>query len=116
VLETSHAPVYYLPREDLKSDALIENPRQSICEWKGAARYLDVRVDDLAAPGAGWYYPNPTEDFRPIRDHVAFYPRVMDCCFVDSEIVSPQPGGFYGGWITSDIVGPFKGEPGTEFW
>jgi uncharacterized protein (DUF427 family) len=116
VLETSHPPVYYLPREDLKVDTLMENPRQSFCEWKGVARYLDIRVGDLAAPGSGWYYPNPTDDFRPIRDHVAFYPGVMDRCVVDGEIVRPQPGGFYGGWITSDIVGPFKGEPGTEFW
>ena len=116
VLETSHPPVYYLPRSDLKNEHLLENPRTSLCEWKGTAHYLDVRVGDLSAPGAAWYCPNPTSGFHPIRDHVAFYPGVMDRCTVDGEIVRPQPGGFYGGWITSDIVGPFKGEPGTEFW
>ena len=116
VLETSHPPVYYLPPADLKTEHLIENPRSSFCEWKGRARYVDVRVGERTARSAGWYYPNPTGGFAAIRDHIAFYPGAMDRCTVDDEVVRPQPGGFYGGWITSDIVGPFKGDPGTEFW
>jgi uncharacterized protein (DUF427 family) len=109
VLETSHPPVYYVPRVDIRAESLIENPRKSYCEWKGVARYLDVRVNDRIAEAAAWYYPEPTLSFEPIRDHVAFYPEVMDECSVDGEVVTPQPGHFYGGWITSDIVGPFKG-------
>ena len=116
VLETSHPPVYYIPREDIRDGSLVENPRASYCEWKGAARYLDVRAGDRTAEAAAWTYPSPTPAFEPIRDHVAFYPAPMDHCSVDGEIVRPQPGGFYGGWITSDVVGPFKGETGTNFW
>jgi uncharacterized protein (DUF427 family) len=116
VLETSHAPVYYLPPADLKTEHLSESRRTSFCEWKGQARYVDCRVGDRVAPAAGWYYPDPTEAFRDIRDHIAFYAGAMDQCTVDGEMVRPQPGGFYGGWITSDIVGPFKGEPGTGSW
>ena len=109
VLETSHPPVYYVPRDDIRHECLIENPRTSYCEWKGLARYLDVRVGDRTAEASAWYYPEPTASFEPIRDHVAFYPARMDACRVDDEEVAPQPGGFYGGWITSEIVGPFKG-------
>lgn len=109
VLETSHPPVYYVPRDDIRNECLIENPRTSYCEWKGVARYLDVRVGDRTAEASAWYYPEPTASFVPIRDHVAFYPAMMDACSVDGEEVTPQPGGFYGGWITSEIVGPFKG-------
>jgi uncharacterized protein (DUF427 family) len=112
----SHPPVYYLPPADLKREHLIKNPRTSFCEWKGRALYADLRVGERVAPAAGWYYPDPTESFQAIQDHVAFYPGAMDRCTVDGEIVRPQPGGFYGGWITSDVVGPFKGEPGTEYW
>lgn len=116
VLETSHPPVYYAPSDDVREGCLIENPRTSYCEWKGSARYLDVRAGDRTARASAWYYPDPTPAFEPIRDHVAFYPSAMDACSVDGEEVRPQPGGFYGGWVTSDVVGPFKGEPGTEFW
>jgi uncharacterized protein (DUF427 family) len=116
VLETSHPPVYYLPPADLKQEHLEESPRSSFCEWKGRARYVDVRVGDRLAHSAGWYYPDPTGAFEAIRDHVAFYAGAMDRCLVNGEVVRPQPGGFYGGWITPDIVGPFKGEPGTESW
>jgi hypothetical protein len=73
-------------------------------------------LGDRIAECAGWYYPEPTVGFEPIKDHIAFYPEKMDCCTIDGELVKPQPGGFYGGWVTSEIVGPFKGEPGTEFW
>jgi uncharacterized protein (DUF427 family) len=116
VLETSHPPIYYIPPGDIRMERLVESPRTSYCEWKGSARYVDVRVGDRVAEGAGWFYPKPTQRFEPIRDFVAFYPALMDVCRVDGEIVTPQPGRFYGGWITSDIVGPFKGTRGTEFW
>jgi uncharacterized protein (DUF427 family) len=116
VLETSHPPVYYVPPSDIAEENLVQNPRRSFCEWKGQAHHVDVRVGDLLAENAGWYYPEPTEGFRAIKNHLAFYPEKMDRCLVDGELVKPQPGGFYGGWITADILGPFKGEPGTEFW
>ncbi len=116
VLETSHPPVYYIPPEDLRRDLLVRTSRSSFCEWKGLARYLTVRVGERLAEAAGWTYPEPTAGFEPIRDHVAFYPAAMDRCTVDGEEARPQPGRFYGGWVTSDVVGPFKGEPGTESW
>jgi uncharacterized protein (DUF427 family) len=116
VLETSHPPIYYIPREDVRSEHLVDSPRRSFCEWKGRARYVDVRVRGALAEAAGWYYPEPTLRFDPIRDCVAFYPAAMDACKVDGEIVRPQPGHFYGGWITSDVVGPFKGVVGSDFW
>jgi uncharacterized protein (DUF427 family) len=116
VLETSHPPVYYIPPEDVRMDLLTENPDATWCEWKGLARYYDVEVDGLRAPAAAWYFPLPTRIYEPMKGYVAFYPRAMEACFVDGERVQPQPGDFYGGWITSDVVGPFKGEPGTEGW
>jgi len=116
VLETSHPPVYYLPPSDLLAEHVVRNPRKSFCEWKGQALYIDVTVGDRIAEYAGWYYPEPTAGFEAIKDHIAFYPGKMDRCTVDGEVVLPQPGGFYGGWITPGVVGPFKGEPGTEFW
>jgi uncharacterized protein (DUF427 family) len=116
VLETSHPPVYYFPPEDIRREHLVTSSRTSYCEWKGLARYVDVRVGDHEAKAAGWFYPAPTRGFEPIRDCVAFYPALMDRCTVDGEEVRPQPGGFYGGWITSDLDGPFKGDPGTGGW
>ena len=116
VLETSHPPVFYIPREDIRSDCLVEATRGSFCEFKGKARYVDVRVGDRVAHDAGWFYADPTEAFLPIRDYIAFYPAAMDRCTVDGETVKPQPGEFYGGWVTRDVVGPFKGAPGSEFW
>lgn len=116
VLETSHPPVYYLPPEDIRPGALTAAPGRSLCEWKGAARYLDVTGGGIRAARAAWSYPDPAAPFAPIRDHVAFYAGPMEACFVGDEQVRPQPGGFYGGWITSAIVGPFKGEPGTQGW
>lgn len=116
VLETSHPPVYYFPPEDILPDVLLPSPRTSYCEWKGAAQYHTVRVGQRIAPDAAWSYPNPTAAFAPIAGHVAFYARVMDACYVDDERVIPQPGEFYGGWITSDVVGPFKGVPGSWGW
>jgi uncharacterized protein (DUF427 family) len=116
VLETSHPPAYYLPLRDMARQYLVDNPRRSYCEWKGQARYVDVKVGDQVAESAGWFYPDPTPGFSDIKDHFALYPEKMEQCTIDGETVRPQPGGFYGGWVTSEIVGPFKGEPGTEFW
>ena len=116
VLETSHPPVYYLPPADIQMQCLIPAGGQSWCEWKGQAAYYSVVVGERRTENVAWYYPNPTPSFLPIKNYVAFYPRPMDRCLVDGEVVVPQPGGFYGGWITSDVVGPFKGEPGTMGW
>lgn len=115
VLETSHPPVYYLPPEDIRAD-LVPLGGGSVCEWKGVASFFDVAVRQVTAPRAAWAYPDPAPAYRPIAGFVAFYPAAMDRCAVDGEIVRPQPGGFYGGWITDDVVGPFKGDPGTWGW
>ena len=92
----------------------------SFCEWKGQASYVDVVGGDPASPvvaeRAGWLYPTPTRAYAALVDHVALYPGAMDRCTVAGEVVRPQPGGFYGGWVTSRVVGPFKGDPGTMFW
>ncbi len=116
VLETSHPPVYYFPPADILPDVLVATPRTSYCEWKGMAQYHSVRVGQRIAPDAAWSYPRPTPPFTPIAGYVAFYAAAMDACYVDDEPVVPQPGGFYGGWITKDIVGPFKGVPGSWGW
>jgi uncharacterized protein (DUF427 family) len=116
VLETSHPPVYYLPRDDIRVEFLEEYDGSSWCEWKGRARFFSVRVGDRFAEGVAWCYPEPTQGFKRIEGHLAFYCGSMDACYVGDEQAQPQPGGFYGGWITSDIVGPFKGGPGTMGW
>jgi uncharacterized protein (DUF427 family) len=118
VLETSHPPVYYLPLKDFRHGALRPIAgAKSFCEWKGVARYFDVVGGGQIRPKAGWSYPEPsTPEMHLIRGFVALYARLMDSCTVNGELVIPQPGLFYGGWITRDVVGPFKGEPGTEFW
>lgn len=115
-IETSHPPTYYFPLADVAPDALRRVAGSSFCEWKGAAIYYDVVAGDIVQPKAAWSYPNPTAPFASIADHVAFYAGMMDACFVDGEEVVPQPGGFYGGWITSRVVGPFKGIPGSQGW
>jgi len=123
VLETSHPPVYYIPPDDVRMEFLQLVPRSTVCEWKGRAIYYTVAVagDDAGRSArrselAAWAYPQPTPAFAPIAGAIAFYPGRVDGCFVDDERVTPQPGDFYGGWITSRIVGPFKGEPGTWGW
>ncbi len=116
VLETSHPPVYYIPLEDIQQVYLQPAARSSFCEWKGQARYYTVVVGEREAPNAAWSYPEPMPGFEAIANHVAFYPQLMDGCFVDNEQVRSQEGGFYGGWVTSDIVGPFKGGTGTAGW
>ena len=115
VLETSHPPVYYLPREDFTCE-LIASERRSFCEWKGLATYWSLRQDGRTVAECAWSYPDPTPAFASIRDHLAVYPAAMDACFVDDERVTPQPGHFYGGWVTANLIGPFKGAPGTMGW
>jgi uncharacterized protein (DUF427 family) len=116
VCETASPPTYYVPPDDVLPGVLEPAAGQSVCEWKGAARYWTARAGDRVAPRAAWSYPSPRPDFVALRDHVAFYPGRVDACLVGDEPVRPQAGGFYGGWITANLVGPFKGEPGTEGW
>jgi uncharacterized protein (DUF427 family) len=116
VLETSHPPAYYIPPDEVRTGVLEPSERRSFCEWKGQAHYFDVVLGGARAGNAAWGYPAPTPRFAALRDHVAFYAHLMDACFVGEERVQPQEGDFYGGWITSKIVGPFKGSPGTRFW
>ena len=115
-LETSHPPSYYIPRADIRDGVLRRADGSSLCEWKGAAVYWDVVVNRQVVPRVGWSYPAPTRPFAALRDHVAFYAGLLDRCSVDGETVVPQPGDFYGGWITSAVAGPFKGVPGSRFW
>jgi uncharacterized protein (DUF427 family) len=116
VLETSHPPVYYIPLADIQQGVLDATPRRSFCEFKGQAAYWTVQVGDRLANHAAWSYPHPNDDFAALQDHVAFYASKMDECTVDGERVQAQAGDFYGGWITSNIVGPFKGGSGTSGW
>ena len=117
ILETTHPPTYYLPRAAFRDGALQPGSRRgSFCEWKGAARYVSIAGAGREETDAGWFYPDPTPPYAVLRDHVAVYAGRMDACFVGGEQVVPQPGGFYGGWITAELIGPFKGAPGTEFW
>jgi uncharacterized protein (DUF427 family) len=116
VLETSHPPVWYLPRDAFVEGALAPGEGRSMCEFKGTARYVDVRGGGTTASSAGWTYPTPWAGYEMLVDHVALYPSRMDSCEVDGEVVQAQDGDFYGGWITSSVVGPFKGAPGTLGW
>lgn len=116
LLETSHPPVYYLPEADLITAHLRPNPRRTFCEYKGTAIYHDVVVGEQRAEAAAWSYPDPDPAYESLRDHLAFYPSRMDACYIDGERVEAQEGDFYGGWITTDIVGPFKGPAGTWGW
>jgi uncharacterized protein (DUF427 family) len=116
VLETSHPPVYYLPPDHIRMDLLQPAPGRSFCEFKGWAKYWTVAVGERSAPSVAWSYPDPAPAFAAIADHLAFYASRVDACFVGEERVTPQEGDFYGGWITSRIVGPFKGGPGTAGW
>jgi uncharacterized protein (DUF427 family) len=116
VLETSHPPTYYIPPDDVRLEYLEPAGRTTWCEWKGRARYYSVAVGDRVAKEAAWAYPDPAPGYEGIEGHLAFYAQAMDACYVGDEKVQAQAGGFYGGWITKDIVGPFKGEPGTLGW
>jgi uncharacterized protein (DUF427 family) len=116
VCETASPPTYYLPPADVRRELLEPASGTSHCEWKGAARYFSVRVGDRLASRAAWCYPRPFPEYAALADHLAFFAGRVDACFVGDERVTPQPGGFYGGWITRNLVGPFKGEPGSEGW
>jgi len=117
VLETSHPPTYYLPPEDVRTDLLAVSPRSTVCEFKGRAAYRSlVLPSGRRIVDAAWLYPAPTPAFEAIAGYVAFYASKVDEAWVGDERVVPQSGDFYGGWVTSRVVGPFKGEPGTWGW
>ncbi len=117
VLETSHPPTIYIPRADVRAGLLTPSASRSTwCEFKGAARYLDAAVGGRHVVAVGWTYPEPAPGYEALRDHVAFYPGRVDEAWLGDERVEAQAGDFYGGWITADLVGPFKGAPGTLGW
>jgi uncharacterized protein (DUF427 family) len=116
VCETSSPPVYYIPPTDVDLSAIRQSARTSFCEWKGLAHYWTVERNGRIATDAAWSYPEPDDGFESIRDYFAFYPRRMDACYVGADRVTPQPGFYYGGWVTPGLVGPFKGVPGSESW
>jgi len=116
MLETSQPPAYYLPASDVRTDLLRPVDRPTWCEWKGAASYWTIDTGTAASPAAAWSYPDPTPAYAEIAGHLAFYPQRVDGCLVDGELVEANEGDFYGGWITSRVVGPFKGAPGTLGW
>ncbi|MEV6212456.1 DUF427 domain-containing protein [Kitasatospora sp. NPDC051914] len=116
VLETSHPPVYYLPSSAVAAGVLVPSWHRTWCEWKGAAVHFDLVVGEVRSENAVWSYPEPAPGYEALRGHLAFYPSRVDRCTVDGEVVVPQEGDFYGGWITSDLRGPFKGGPGTAGW
>ena len=117
VLETSHPPTVYVPPDDVRGDLLAASgARSTWCEFKGAARYLDSIVDGRRVHAVAWTYRDPTPGYEALRDHVAFYPGRVDVAWMGDERVQAQAGDFYGGWITADLVGPFKGPPETLGW
>lgn len=116
LLETSHPPGWYLPPDDVRTDLLEPVDGQSLCEFKGVARYYDVVVEGRRFERAVWAYPAPSRAYEALTGYLSFYPGRVERCFVDEEQVTPQEGQFYGGWITGDVVGPFKGGPGTHGW
>jgi uncharacterized protein (DUF427 family) len=121
VLETSQPPAYYLPPEDVAMELLVPSSSSTFCEWKGRASYWTLRLGGITVPDVAWSYETPTAPFEAIRGHLAFYAQRVDECWVtapgaEPERVQPNPGSFYGGWITSRVVGPFKGGPGTQGW
>jgi uncharacterized protein (DUF427 family) len=117
VLETAGAPTYYIPADDVLTEFLQQSKASTTwCEWKGNATYFDLRVGDKITAAAVWTYLDPKPEFERLKDHYSFFPGRVDACYLDEELVQPQPGGYYGGWVTSEIVGPIKGEPGTEWW
>ncbi len=116
VLETAGAPVYYIPPDDVRRDLLEPTAHTTFCEWKGEASYWSIMLPDRTIPNAAWSYRTPMAGYEAIRDYVAFYAGLVDEAWVGDERATPQPGRFYGGWITSKVVGPFKGEPGTQAW
>jgi len=116
VLETSHPPTYYFPQADIRMDLLTPTAQRTFCEFKGNASYWTITVGDRSSVNAAWMYARPAAGYEAIADHLAFYASRVDACYVDDELAKAQPGDFYGGWITANIVGPFKGGPGTWGW
>lgn len=116
LLETSHPPVYYIPPVDVDLRFLRQEKGQSYCEFKGVAHYWSLDISGKQSQSAAWSYPEPGPPYTALKDHLAFYASRVDACFVGEECVTAQRGDFYGGWITSRVVGPFKGPPGTRFW
>lgn len=116
VLETSHPPVYYIPPDDMHMEYFVPTQRATFCEFKGAAHYYTIAVNGRSVENSAWYYPRPSSGYEMMAGYVAVYPGSMDACFVDGERVQAQQGDFYGGWITGEIVGPFKGGPNTFGW
>lgn len=117
VLETAGAPVYYVPREDVRMDLLVRIDRRTTCEWKGEAAYWTIAIPGgRTIPNAAWSYDEPLRGFEAIAGHLAFYAWAVDEAWVGDELATPQPGHFYGGWVTSKVVGPFKGGPGSQGW
>jgi uncharacterized protein (DUF427 family) len=117
ILETSHPPVYYIPPSDIAMEYLQPSgKRSSFCEFKGFASYWNLSVSGSTSEDAAWSYAKPSAKYATLKNHLAFYASRVDECSVDGEIVVPQPGDFYGGWITSHVTGPFKGPPGTLGW
>jgi uncharacterized protein (DUF427 family) len=116
LLETSHPPTYYIPPADVRMDLLQRTDRRSFCEFKGMAAYFSLEVAGRRSANCAWAYPEPVPAYEALRDHLAFFAGLVDECWVDDERAKAQPGGFYGGWITSDLEGPFKGAPGTAGW
>jgi len=116
VLETAHPPVYYIPPHHVRLELMTLNGHRTQCEYKGSASYYDISLDGRTVENVAWVYTDPLPGYEAIRGRVAFYPGRVDEALVDGERVAPQPGSFYGGWITSDVVGPFKGEPGSWNW
>ena len=117
VLETASPPTVYVPAADVRTDLLSQAPgHHSFCEWKGRARYFDLDAGGSRSPAAAWHYPEPRDAYAALRNHIAFYAGRVDAAYLDEERVRPQGGGFYGGWVTDEIDGPWKGEAGTEGW
>jgi uncharacterized protein (DUF427 family) len=116
VLETAGAPVYYFPRDDVRLDRLVVSPHGTFCEWKGAASYFSYEHGSRRIENVAWTYESPSAGYEAIAGHLAFYAGRVDEAWVGDERATPQPGRFYGGWVTSRVVGPFKGEPGSEAW
>ena len=116
VLETHHAPTYYIPISDFREEVLAPCTGSSFCEWKGRATYFDLVSSNRRSNRAAWTYPSPSAAFKALKDHVAVYAHALDAAFVGEEQVKPQPGDFYGGWVTSNLSGIVKGGVGTEHW
>lgn len=115
LLETANPPTFYIPANDVRRELLKDGQGETVCEWKGLARYWSLMMGNVTIRNVAWTYSQPFTAFEAIAGHLAFYPSKLECC-INGERVASQPGGLYGGWVTADIVGPFKGAPGTEWW